>query len=118
MPGPITIEEMTDPVEIERFLRQHEQAVRNSAWLHSHWDDLLPAALGKFVAVAGQEAFIADDSSGACARAEAAHPDDKGLIVHYVRPEKGPRIYADRRLLAPLFGRRDATDGQCGNPQS
>ena len=103
--GPVKIEEMTDPVEVERVLRQHEQAERNSDWLHSHWDELLPAALGKFVAVAGQEAFVADDSSAAYARAVAAHPDDKGVIVHYVRPEKGPRIYAHSRPLARVSRR-------------
>jgi hypothetical protein len=113
--GPFTITE-TDPVDCETFNRQHDQAVRNSLWLSSHWPDLLPAALGKFVAVAGQEAFIADTSEEACARAEAAHPDDKGLLIHYVSPEKGPRIYAAGRLLVPLVRQCDEANDQCGDP--
>ncbi len=114
--GPFTITE-TDPVDCESFNRQHDQAVCNSLWLSSHWPDLLPAALGKFVAVAGQEAFIADTSEEACARAEAAHPDDKGLLIKYVSPAKGPRIYAVGRLLAPLPGRCDEANDQCGDSE-
>jgi hypothetical protein len=110
--GPFTITE-TDPVDCESFNRQHDQAVRNSLWLSSHWPDLLPEALGRFVAVAGQEAFIADTSAEARARAETAHPDDKGLLVQYVPLEKGPFIYATVRLLAPVFGRCDEANDRC-----
>ena len=39
--------------------RQHEQAVRNMDWLGGHWGELLPQALDKFIAIAGQQAFIA-----------------------------------------------------------
>ena len=59
------IEEVTDPVEIARHRAQHERTRRNSDWLQSHWADLLPQARGKFVAVAGQEAFIADTAEEA-----------------------------------------------------
>jgi hypothetical protein len=90
------IEEVTDPVEIERFRAVTEAARRNRDWLQSHWPELLPQALGRFVAVAGQEAFIADTAEEAEARAEAAHPDDKGVVVQYVIPHKGPRIYDNR----------------------
>lgn len=97
------IEEVTDPDEIARSRKQHEQAQRNWNWLEAHWPDLLPRAWGKYVAVAGQEAFLAEDGVEARARAVAAHPEDKGVIVQYVRPEKGPRIYANRREMVPLF---------------
>jgi hypothetical protein len=86
------IEEVTDPAEIARFRAVVEPAGRNRDWLQYHWGDLLPQALGRFVAVAGQEAFIADTSQEAEARAVAAHPEDKGVIVQYVSPRKGPRI--------------------------
>src|SRR6266542_5369431 len=66
------IEEVTDPDEIARFKEHHERAKRNSDWLQSHWDDVLPQARGKFLAVAGQEAFIADSSREAAAMARAA----------------------------------------------
>jgi hypothetical protein len=91
------IEEVDDPVEIARFQAQDERARRNSKWLQAHWPDVLPHARGRFLAVAGQEAFIADTPEEAWAMAEAAHPDDDGLLVQYVRPEPGPRIYAHRR---------------------
>jgi hypothetical protein len=40
----------------------------------------LPQAYGKFVAVAGQEAFIADLPGEARKMAKAAHPDHDGVI--------------------------------------
>lgn len=89
---PFVIEEVTDPEEIARFRALMEQSRRNSDWLQAHWGDLLPQALGRFVAVAGQEAFIADTSLEAEARAVAAHPEAKSVLVQYVTPRKGPRI--------------------------
>jgi hypothetical protein len=90
------IEEVTDPDEIERF-RAHDEAFRrNSDWLEVHWEDVLPQARGRFLAVAGQEPFIADSPEHAAALARAAHPDDIGLLLQYVRPALGPRIYGPR----------------------
>src|SRR6266404_5051791 len=91
------IEEVTDPVEIARSNEQHAQAERNWNWLEAHWPDLLPQALGKYVAVAGQEAFISEDGVEARAKAVTAHPKDKGVILQYVPAAKGPRIYANHR---------------------
>jgi hypothetical protein len=102
------IEEITDPMEVARSVKQHEQAQRNIDWLQSHWSELLPRALGKFLAVAGQEAFLADTPKEAITRAEAAHPGDKGLLVQYVRPEQGPCIYENRRPVDPLLRRNDS----------
>jgi hypothetical protein len=90
----LVIEDVTDPGEIARARAQRERARRNSDWLRKHWPDLLPAARGKFIAVAGQEAFIADSLEAAWAMAKAAHPDDDGIIDQYVRPDPGPRISA------------------------
>lgn len=96
------IEEVTDPVECARAREQHERFKRNTDWLQANWDKVLPQALGKHLAVAGQEAFIADTAEQAWALAEAAHPDDTGMWVHYVIPEKGPRIYAHRWRVASV----------------
>lgn len=97
MEQPLTIvEEVTDPDEIVRTRVQHEQARRNSDWLQTHWSDELPQAYGKFIAVAGQEAFIAETPSTAWAWARANHPDDRGALVEYVMPPGGPRFYANR----------------------
>jgi hypothetical protein len=91
------LEEVTDPVQNEEARVQFERAKRNSDWLQQHWGDLLPGALGKFVAVAGQEAFIADTGEQAWAWATRVLPEDNGALVQYVRPTRGPRIYANRR---------------------
>lgn len=88
------IEEVTDPVAIARHRAQDERARRNSEWLQAHWPELVPLARGRHLAVAGQEAFIADTPEEALARARAAHPDDDGVLIKYVRPGRGPRIYA------------------------
>lgn len=90
-------EEVTDPDYLARVKAQRERASRNRAWLQAHWPELLPAARGRFIAVAGEEAFIADSAEEAWDMARAAHPDDDGAIDQYVRPERGPRIYAHRR---------------------
>lgn len=92
-----SIEEVTDPEEIAGARARHERHKRNSEWLQAHWADVLPQARGKFLAVAGQEAFIAATIPEAWAWVDATHPEDDGVVVQYVRPEKGPRIYGNRR---------------------
>jgi len=92
-----SIEEVTDPNEIARARAQDERHRWNSDWLQAHWADVLPQARGKFLAVAGQEPFIADTPEEAWAWAKATHPEDDGAFVHYIRPETGPRIYAGYR---------------------
>lgn len=96
-PEPLVLEEVTDPVEIAQIHSDLEQAKRNADWLETHWDDLLPAAFGKFIAVAGQEAHIADSPEEAWTWAGSAHSDDAGAFVEYVLPPGGPRYYANRR---------------------
>ena len=91
------IEEIDDPAEIARCRAQDERVRRNSDWLQAHWAGLLPRARGKFIAVAGQEAFIGDTLAEAWALARAAHPEDNGAISQHVFPEEGPRIYAHHR---------------------
>jgi hypothetical protein len=92
----VIIEELTDPVEIARHRAWQEKARRNADWLETHWAEILPQAHGKFVAVAGQQAFIADTGEEAVARAKAAHADDEGVLSQCVFPPGGPRIYAHR----------------------
>ena len=90
------IEEVTDPEELARSRAQHERQLRNSHWLQAHWADVLPQARGKFLAVAGEEAFIAETPAEAWAWVDATHPEDNGAIVCYVRTQRGPRLYAHR----------------------
>jgi hypothetical protein len=54
----LLIEEVTDPDEIARTREQDERARRNSDWLRGHWPEIAPRARARFLAVAGQEAFI------------------------------------------------------------
>jgi hypothetical protein len=96
------VEEITDPAELARRQAQDERARRNSDWLQAHWKELLPRARGKFLAVAGQEAFLGDTPEEAWARARAAHAEDDGAISQYVPAGQGPRIYASRRRMAAL----------------
>ena len=91
------IDEVDDPSQVARCRAEYEMAKRNSDWLQAHWGDLLPQAYGKFVAVAGQEAFVADTPEAAWAWAAATHPEDTEALVQYVRPPSGPRIYAQQR---------------------
>lgn len=91
------IEEVSDAQETARVQAQDKRHQRNNEWLQAHWADVLPQARGKFLAVASQEAFIASTPEEAWAWVDATHPEDDGAIVHYVRPETGPRIYAGDR---------------------
>src|SRR5882757_8587131 len=90
----LVLEEVTDPIEIARARAQDERHKRNLEWLESHWSDLLPHARGRFLAVAGEEAFVADTPEEAWARARSAHPEDNGAFSQYVFKEGGPRIYS------------------------
>lgn len=91
------IEEVFDPHAVACAQAQDARHRRNSDWLQTHWADVLPQARGKFLAVAGQEPFIAETPAAAWAWIDATHPEDNGAIVQYIRPETGPRIYVDRR---------------------
>ena len=90
----VTLEFNDDPAHYEKARAQHDRAVRNGEWLERHWGDLLPGVRGRFVAVAGQEAFVADTGAEARRMAAEAHPEDDGVIVQYVRKDAYPRIYA------------------------
>jgi hypothetical protein len=92
----LVLELNNDPVRGAKVKAQGERARRNSEWLAAHWADLLPSARGRHVAVAGQQAFVADTAEGACALARAAFPDDDGALVQYVFAHTHPRFYANR----------------------
>lgn len=93
----LTIEEVTDPAEIAQAQEQDARMKLNSDWLQAHWPELVERARGRHIAVAGQEAYIADTPAEAWAMAMAAHPDNNGAMLQYVIKERGPRIYAYRR---------------------
>jgi hypothetical protein len=90
----LSIEEVSEPSEIARSQLRDQCHRRNSEWLQAHWGDVMPQARGMFLAVAGQEPFIADSAAQASVWVDATHPEDPGAFVQYIRPETGPRIYA------------------------
>ena len=100
MNEPVVVLETSDAATATPARAQIERGWRNAEWLAAHWADLLPRARGRFVAVAGQQAFLADTAAQAWAQARAAHPEDDGAILQYVRDSQGPRIYAHRREVA------------------
>jgi hypothetical protein len=85
-----------DPLVNARARAQDERFKLNLDWLQTHWGDLLPQARGKYVVVAGQEPFVADQCEDAWVKARAAHPEDDGAFCHYITTKQGPRIYAHR----------------------
>jgi hypothetical protein len=93
----MVITEITDPQQLAEDRAVEEQTRRNGDWLQRNWSEVLPQARGKFLAVAGQQPFIADTMDDALALARAAHPDDRGLLLQYIRTTRGPRIYAHQR---------------------
>jgi hypothetical protein len=99
---PLKLEEVTDAVDASRRRAQLEHFRRNADWLESHWNDVLPRARGRHIAVAGREAFIADSPEEAWAWVDAEHPEDQGAFVRYVIPEAGPRIYARVRKMVAV----------------
>ena len=92
----ITIEYVSDPAAAERYREAHEQFDRNSQWLQANWPNLLPQARGKILAVAGQEAYLADTPEEAWKWTKDHHPEDKGPLVQYVFAKEGPRFYGFR----------------------
>ncbi len=90
----VTVESVTSDEEVAIYSAQLQRARLNRDWLEAHWSELLPSARGKFLAVAGQRAFVADTPEVAWKMAEAAFPNDDGAFVQYVRSLEGPRFYA------------------------
>ncbi len=74
--NPVTLEFDEAPAVNALDLAHERRLKKNLDWLNARWDDLLPRTRGKFVAVAGQEVFIADTYQEAMDLARAAHPDD------------------------------------------
>jgi hypothetical protein len=87
--------EVTDPAELAAANIRRAFFDRNSAWLQVHIKDVCTdERRGKFLCIAGEEAFIGDTVEDVVQRATAAHPDDQGWFTGYIPREKVPRIYA------------------------
>jgi hypothetical protein len=91
-----TVVEVTDPATVERHRQQDERHRRNLQWLQAHWEDL-PEPRGRYVAVADEQAFVAETAEDAWDWARSEHSADDGAVVMFVPRERGWRIYAHRR---------------------
>ena len=96
----ITMEEVSDPVELHKAQAQDERFERNWAWFEAHTTEIYAAHRGKCICVAGEELFVADTPAEALALAIAAHPDDNGRFTRLIPQEKMARIYADQWHVA------------------
>lgn len=81
------IEEVPLTAEEREQKRRHEEGrERNEAWLRSQWPRLIPACLGNWLAVGGQEAFVAATQEEALAWVRANHANDLGAFVDRIDP--------------------------------
>ena len=97
--SPVQMEVVTDAAELARSRKQDEQFDRNSDWLEAHAADVYSQCRGQHVCVAGQELFVASTGAQALRLAQAAHPDDEGVLLRYIPCQKVTRIYARCSLI-------------------
>ena len=95
LPNVFMFEEESDPQVIARHHAQDQRQKRNLAWLESHWGQLLPQARGRFLAVADEQAFIAQSADAAWEWIDVNHPKDVGAFVQHVPAKPAMRIYAN-----------------------
>jgi hypothetical protein len=96
LPEPVAVllDVPSDPVEVERARARRERFDRNWAWFQSQVVELGKKLFGRYVCVAGQQAFVAETASEAVAAAAATHPDDDGRFVYFFPTHRLPRIHA------------------------
>jgi hypothetical protein len=90
----ITIEEVTDPIQIAEARRQRELFDRNSAWLQANIPLVYSQHRGKHICISGEELFVGDTAVQAITQAIQAHPDDTGRFTRYIPLKKLPAVYA------------------------
>jgi len=90
----VVMEVVTDPIELARAQARRERFDRNMAWLQSHAHEVFTKHRGQCIVVAWEELFTADTLQGAIDQAEVAHPEDDGMVIHYIPKDKVARIYA------------------------
>ena len=93
----VTMEIVTDPVELAKARAQRARFDRNAAWLQAHAHEVYPMCRGKYMCIAGEELFIGDTVQEAIAAAKAAHPDDDGRFFRFIPKKNLPSIYGNSR---------------------
>src|SRR5262245_8135148 len=98
-PMPLTITEPeSTPEERATALAEQEEFRKNAAWFGAHAKEIRDQHAGKYVCVAGGELCVGDDPIEVYARAQAAYPGG-GFFTIRISTHRGPKIYANRRLL-------------------
>jgi hypothetical protein len=97
--NPLEITTITDPAHLALLREQAKHFERNWDWIEAHAAEVY-SHRGKFICVAGQELFVADTLADILKWATNAHPEDNGPVTRYIPIEKGPRIYANGRIVA------------------
>lgn len=96
-PIPIELIDVTDEQDLAAARERRRQFDRNSDWLQQHIAEVYAQHRGKFVCIAGAEAFFGDTVQGAVSLATAAHPDDQGWFTRYIPLVNMARVYASQR---------------------
>lgn len=99
---PITIEVVTDVVELAKAREQDERFEKNWAWFTAHAEEIYRTQRGKCLCISEQELFVGDTPAEAIAQAKAAYPDDDGRFTRMIPREKLERIYAHSGRVVPL----------------
>lgn len=97
----IEMYEITDPIEAAKARAMHERFRVNWDWLEAHASEVY-IHRGKFICIASQQLFVGDSLQEVLAWAKSCHPDDEGRLIRYIPKERGPRIYAYRRIVASV----------------
>lgn len=90
---PVTMEIVTDPVDIAKARARRERFNGNSAWFQTIASEVYLKHRGKCICVAGQQLFVADTPQEARAAAAAAHPEDDGAFGRYIPEHRYVCIY-------------------------
>jgi len=98
----IIMEEVTDPVELQKAREQDERFERNWAWFEAHAAESYVQHRGKCICIAGEELFVAATPEEALALAVSAHPNDDGRFTLLIPQEKIARSYADQWHVARM----------------
>jgi hypothetical protein len=81
-------------------LAEDEEFRKNLTWFSTNAKRLRDEHSGQYICIANQELFVGDDSIEVFNRAKAAHPNlVGGFFCKRLSRHRGPKIYANRRLL-------------------
>ena len=89
----MVMEVVTDPDVCAALARRKELYDRNCDWLDEHVAEVY-SHRGKFVCIAGQEAFVADCVKEAVNAAKAKYPEDDGRFSLFIPLRKALHVHA------------------------